>query len=95
VVIGDDIELPFEDLINYADFVVRIPEKDVPQLGMILQRLPSAALRARITAMRKVWHRFMYNDVSVPGDAFDTILATLHLRARAFKPVAVHVAPIL
>ncbi|KAL6596347.1 hypothetical protein ACP70R_047711 [Stipagrostis hirtigluma subsp. patula] len=54
VIIQDGIFLPYENVLNYGSFAVRIREDDIPNLIRILQFM--------LENVRKMWQRFFYRD---------------------------------
>jgi hypothetical protein len=80
VIIADDIQLPFESRLDYANFSVKIMENEIDRLREILRGIS----RERIDFMQRnlqiVWKAFSYStigDDDNQGDAFDFILQEL------------------
>jgi len=88
LLVGDDVELPFEWLIDYRSFTVRVKEADVPRLEEIVNGISDDELEQKRVRLMDVWRRFTYNEPSQPGDAFDTIMQRLAARAAERQPVA-------
>jgi hypothetical protein len=88
VVISDQIELPFEDVIDYRKFIVKVDDRDIYRLREILTGIPQHVIEAKQRYLRRVWKIFSYQrPVSEEGDAFDTILSMLWLKVRTRLPV--------
>ncbi|KAH9678859.1 EGF-like domain-containing protein [Citrus sinensis] len=62
VVIQDGIFLPYENVLNYESFVVRISEDEIPNLINILRGLNETEIQFRLANVQKVWQRFLYRD---------------------------------
>lgn len=61
VIISDDIELPFEDVLDYSDFCVFVRASDAVKRTSMWRRL------------KEVAHHFEYQYPSQPGDAVQMI----------------------
>ena len=77
VVVADNVELPFEPAVDLNSLVIRVSEANVPGLGDILKAVPREVLEAKSKAVHALRKRFVYNEPSEPGDAFDTIMRRL------------------
>ncbi|KAJ4837513.1 hypothetical protein Tsubulata_037183 [Turnera subulata] len=62
VVIQDGIFLPYENVLNYESFAVRIAEDEIPNLIKILQGYNQTEIEYRLTNVKKIWQRFLYRD---------------------------------
>ena len=76
VIISDDIELPFEDVMDYSDFSVFVWASDAVKKGFLLNLLRGI----KRYEWTKMWERlkevachFEYQYPSQPGDAVDMI----------------------
>ena len=54
----DGIELPFENVLNYASFAVRIAEADLPRLPQLLRAISPQQVAALQRGVRAVRQRF-------------------------------------
>ncbi|KAB8108660.1 hypothetical protein EE612_044535 [Oryza sativa] len=76
VIISDDIELPFEDVLDYSDFCVFVRASDAVKRGFLLHLLRGIS-QEEWTAMwrrlKEVAHHFEYQYPSQPGDAVQMI----------------------
>eukprot|EP00742_Colponemidia_sp_Colp-10_P007053 GILJ01007570.1.p1 GENE.GILJ01007570.1~~GILJ01007570.1.p1 ORF type:complete len:479 (+),score=58.75 GILJ01007570.1:104-1438(+) len=89
VIIADNIELPFEDVLNYRQFSVKIAEKDMGQLKEILLSISPERIRQLQLNLQKVYKFLSYQRPSEAGDAMDMILLRLERMKRPFHPTAV------
>ncbi|GFP89678.1 probable glucuronosyltransferase gut1 [Phtheirospermum japonicum] len=62
VVIQDGIYLPYENVLNYESFAVRIREDEIPNLIKILRSINETEVEFKLANVKKVWHRFLYRD---------------------------------
>jgi hypothetical protein len=68
IIFSDDLRLPFEDVIDYRAFVVKIFDKNIAELDGLLDRLVDQKLRnlERLKHMKAVreafWWRPTYKD---------------------------------
>ncbi|KAH7281969.1 hypothetical protein KP509_35G005700 [Ceratopteris richardii] len=73
VVVSDDIELPFEDELDYTKFSIFVPTKDAIQPGYLasmLQQISNARLQQYQEELRKIRNYFEYGE---PDGAVDYI----------------------
>ncbi len=61
VLLSEEIELAFEDSIDYSKFMVRVKPKDVSRLKTILKSISEHEVRAMQQEMEKVWRLFSYS----------------------------------
>ncbi|XP_073105480.1 probable glucuronoxylan glucuronosyltransferase F8H isoform X7 [Elaeis guineensis] len=62
VIIQDGIFLPYENVLNYKSFAVRIQEDDIPNLIKILQGINETEIEFMLANVRQIWQRFLYRD---------------------------------
>ncbi|KAK7278885.1 hypothetical protein RJT34_23924 [Clitoria ternatea] len=62
VVIQDGIFLPYENVLNYDSFAVRIPEEEIPNLIKILRGFNETEIKHKLANVQKIWQRFTYRD---------------------------------
>ncbi|CAH9096889.1 unnamed protein product [Cuscuta epithymum] len=79
VIIADGIDLPFPAAVPWEEISVTVPEKDVPKLGRILEKVAATNLtdiqrRLLDTGVRRA---LLYNDPMVEGDATWQVLLAL------------------
>ncbi|XP_043725375.1 probable arabinosyltransferase ARAD1 isoform X2 [Telopea speciosissima] len=76
VIISDEIELPFEDVLDYSEFCIFVRASDAVKKGILLNLLRGIK-RDRWTTMweklKAIAHHFEYQYPSQPGDAVDMI----------------------
>ncbi|TXG70461.1 hypothetical protein EZV62_005396 [Acer yangbiense] len=62
VIIQDGIFLPYENVLNYESFAVRIREDEIPNLINILLEFNETEIQFRLANVQKIWQRFLYRD---------------------------------
>ncbi|KAM0950361.1 putative hexosyltransferase [Dioscorea sansibarensis] len=62
VIIQDGIFLPYENVLNYKSFAVRIREDEIPNLIRILKSINETEIEFMLGNVHKIWQRFMYRD---------------------------------
>ncbi|CAA0812736.1 exostosin family protein [Striga hermonthica] len=62
VVIQDGIYLPYENILNYESFAVRIREDEIPNLINILRSINETEVELKLANVKKIWQRFLYID---------------------------------
>ncbi|KAI3996940.1 hypothetical protein MKX01_021216 [Papaver californicum] len=62
VVIQDGIFLPYENVLNYQSFAVRISEDEIPDLIKILRGFNETELEFMLENVKRIWQRFLYRD---------------------------------
>ncbi|KAK4581583.1 hypothetical protein RGQ29_024973 [Quercus rubra] len=62
VVIQDGIFLPYENVLNYESFAVRIREDEIPDLIKILRGFNETEIEYKLANVQKIWQRFLYRD---------------------------------
>ncbi|CAN6484582.1 unnamed protein product [Victoria cruziana] len=85
VVISDDIELPFEDVLDYSEFCIFVSESDAIKPGFVtnlLRGIGSDEWNRMWRRVKEVAHHFEYHHPSQPGDAVQMIWQAVH---RKFK----------
>lgn len=60
VLLSEEIELAFEDAVDYSKFMIRIKPKDVSRLKEILESISNHEIRAMQQEMENVWRLFSY-----------------------------------
>ena len=70
VILMDGVHMPFETLLNYSAFSVRVPERDVEKLDAILRSIGARTRRRMRAEMRRLWTRFVYARAFLDADAF-------------------------
>ena len=61
VLLSEEIELAFEDFIDYSKFMIRVRPKDVNKLKTILTSVESNEVKMMQKEMEKVWKLFSYS----------------------------------
>ncbi len=60
VLISEEIELAFEDVIDYSKFMLRVRPADVSQLKFILSQISEEEVQAKRRGLERVWRLFSY-----------------------------------
>ncbi|KDP31252.1 hypothetical protein JCGZ_11628 [Jatropha curcas] len=88
VIISDDIELPFEDVLDYSEFSVFVRASDATKEGYLLNLLRNIK-RDKWTMMcerlKEIAPYFEYQYPSQPGDAVDMIWKAVSRRASSVR----------
>ncbi|CAA3003157.1 probable arabinosyltransferase ARAD1, partial [Olea europaea subsp. europaea] len=92
VIISDEIELPFEDVLDYSEFCVFVHSSDAVKKGYLLNLLRGIE-QENWTKMwerlKKISRHFEYQYPSQPGDAVDMIWQTVS-RKKSATQLSVH-----
>uniref|UniRef100_A0A1J3DH65 Putative glucuronoxylan glucuronosyltransferase F8H n=1 Tax=Noccaea caerulescens TaxID=107243 RepID=A0A1J3DH65_NOCCA len=62
VIIQDGIYLPYENMLNYESFAVRVSEDDIPNLINTLRGFNETEIQFRLANVKKIWQRFLFRD---------------------------------
>lgn len=79
-VMQDHVLQPFEDVLPYHEFTVRLSMKDIPNILPILRSYSSDQINAMRLAMARHWTAFIW-DHKVGGEAYNYTLRALRRRA--------------
>lgn len=60
VVIQDGIFLPWENVLNYESFAVRLREDEIPNLINILRGFNETEIEFMLANVKKIWQRYLY-----------------------------------
>ena len=64
MIVMDGIEMPFENVLDYSAFSVRLPEADVANLPVILRSIPSAEVARLRAGLKLVRSRFGFGSLA-------------------------------
>ncbi|PWA95793.1 Exostosin-like protein [Artemisia annua] len=81
VIISDEIELPFEDVLDYSEFAIFVRARDASKKGYLLKLIRGVQREKWIDMWRrlkKIAPHFEYEYPSKPGDAVDMIWQAIH-----------------
>lgn len=78
VIVMDGIQMPFENVLDYGAFAVRIAEADVPRLPKLLRALPADRVAKLQAGLERVRSRFGY--ASLARNELRLSLAAGHTR---------------
>jgi hypothetical protein len=88
VIISDQIELPFEDVIDYSQFCLFVRASDAVKKGYLLNLLRGIK-QDKWTKMweklKEIAHHFEYQYPSQPGDAVDMIWEALSRKISSIR----------
>ncbi|XP_057535580.1 uncharacterized protein LOC130813737 isoform X1 [Amaranthus tricolor] len=62
VIIQDGIFLPYENVLNYESFAVRISEDEIPNLIKVLRAFNKTEIEFKLANIQRIWQRFLYHD---------------------------------
>ncbi|XP_077214389.1 exostosin family protein [Tasmannia lanceolata] len=62
VVIQDGIFLPYENVLNYESFAVRILEDEIPNMIQVLRGFSETEIEFMLANVCAIWQRFLYRD---------------------------------
>uniref|UniRef100_A0A1D1Z4M1 Putative glucuronoxylan glucuronosyltransferase F8H n=1 Tax=Anthurium amnicola TaxID=1678845 RepID=A0A1D1Z4M1_9ARAE len=62
VVIQDGIFLPYENVLDYRSFAIRINEDEIPNLIRLLRGINETMIEVMLQNVRMIWQRFLYRD---------------------------------
>mmetsp|Transcript_21454 Transcript_21454/g.54885 ORF Transcript_21454/g.54885 Transcript_21454/m.54885 type:complete len:272 (+) Transcript_21454:253-1068(+) len=65
VVVQDAILTPWENVLDFSSFALRLPRSDIPRLPEILRAVPESKIASMQEAMSRVWERFTYSSLVV------------------------------
>lgn len=88
VIISDEIELPFEDVLDYSEFCVFVRATDAVRerfLVQVLRGIGREEWERMWRRLRKVARHFEYGFPSFEGDAVDMIWGAVHRKISAIR----------
>lgn len=65
VIVQDDILVPFENVLNFSRFAIRLPRAKLPQLPQILRAIPESRVAELQRGLSLVWERFTYSSLAI------------------------------
>lgn len=89
VIISDQIELPFEDVIDYSQFCLFVRASDAVKKGYLLNLLRGIKQEKWMKMwgkLKEIAHHFEYQYPSQPGDAVDMIWEAV---SRKISPIQI------
>ena len=84
--VQDHVYQPYEELLPYEDFSIRLNNQDLPHLREILRGVTDEQYRRLLDNLLRYQDAFMW-DPAWGGRAFDYTIATLRRRYMALKAV--------
>lgn len=85
VIIADAWELPFQELLNWSKFSIKLLERDADEVVELLKGIPQSAVEAKSRELSRVAERFRWHSAWERDDAFDTLLRVLDRRVRFMR----------
>ncbi|EFJ53243.1 acetylglucosaminyltransferase [Volvox carteri f. nagariensis] len=79
VIIQDKVRQPFEDILHYPDFSVRVSKAELPRLVEILRAVPEPDLLRMIKENSRVYRAFLWQP-ELGGLAYNITIASLRRR---------------
>jgi hypothetical protein len=61
VIIQDGVQLPYENVLDYEAFALRIPESRITRIPAVLRNVPPGVVKMMQASLAKVWYRFRWN----------------------------------
>ncbi|KAL6847734.1 hypothetical protein ACP4OV_021862 [Aristida adscensionis] len=77
VIIADNFALPFDDSLNWSEFSVVVPERDIPKLKEILLAIPQDRYITMRSNVKRVQRHFLWHASPVRYDIFHMILHSI------------------
>ena len=62
VLLSEEIELAFEDLLDYSKFMLRVRPRDISRLKILLQSISKHRIESMQAEMEKIWKAFSYGE---------------------------------
>lgn len=88
VIISDEIELPFEDVLDYSEFCVFIRAADASKRGFVvnlLRGIEKDAWTRMWMRLKEIVQHFEYQYPSKPGDAVHMIWQAIHRKTSSVQ----------
>lgn len=85
VILADEIEFPYENVLDWRNLTVKIPESEAERTMDILRALPQRAIDEKKAAIDEVWRRVSWPEKGHPDDAFHHVMKELGRKRRGFK----------
>ena len=85
VVIQDGVHQPYDDVLPYDAFSLRLPQSDVAQLDAVLRGVSDLELRVLQAGVRRFHRAFLWaparpDATAYPGEAYQWLIKSLHRR---------------
>ncbi|CAK8673837.1 unnamed protein product [Clavelina lepadiformis] len=77
VILSDHYHLPLQGIVNWKDFSIILPEKEVFNLKAILQSVTPGMLTEMQFQLKNIYHHFVWNNPAQPNDAFYSVMLQL------------------
>ncbi|EKX50224.1 hypothetical protein GUITHDRAFT_104038 [Guillardia theta CCMP2712] len=80
VLLTDDVQLPFQQRLDYSRFTVKVEQRRILELESILSSINETVIRRKQEGLKEVWKRMTYQRPPEDGDAFTGIMDELARR---------------
>lgn len=87
VIFADGIQLPFEALVDYRSFAVKIANAKVDTMDSQLSDISAEEIAEKRRNMIRIRHKFIWNSPPQTGDAFYSTMELLSRKTSPNKPV--------
>jgi len=87
IIYSDNIQLPFEEFLDYREFSIKILDEDVNKTMVILETIDDETIVRKREYLSKIYPAFLYHDPPLLNDAFHFILRSLSKKKKPFKLV--------
>eukprot|EP00798_Chlamydomonas_sp_ICE-L_P004873 gene4874-34636_t len=72
----DDVQVPFENILDITKFTVRVAQKDMPKLIELVSSIPEEKIAEMQASLNQVWQRYRWkgntlsdeNEIRILGD---------------------------
>ena len=87
ILVAGDVDLPFEAMLDYSEFSVKIPPKSSSEVAVILHAVPETAKSAKRTRLEGVKAAFSWPEPGVAAEdsAFGYLLRELLMKVRYMR----------
>jgi hypothetical protein len=89
LLLQDGVYQPFEELLPYHDFSIRLSKRDVPHLLQVLAAIPDSQYLALRANLAKYWQPFAW-DPSAGGRAYHYVMQALQVRVNRLRAGHIH-----
>ena len=92
VIVSDNYQLPLQELVDWSMFSLTVAEANIEDLKSIILSVSESKYVAMANALEAARARFIWNQPSIPGDSFYSMLTMLwrrrHLRYFFYQSIS-------